>query len=1093
MPNIEAEIHEIRKYFVTWITEVSTSNALTYYDINKISEGTCLRLLNLLFDCQLEDLNEKKRNYPGIDLGDTEKAKLAFQITSRTDTNKFKDSLANFLRNNYEQDYPNGIKFLVISNHRRPKIRQADLEQYVRFFNVTTDILFPTDLIKIIEGLYYSNETKFYEIKNFLSREFGSPQKKSVLNFKNASEKISFYKRQFIAENKSLSEKFVPFQCTIGNEIISTAELPENLFDGNSILITGPSGCGKSIFARQLGLHFLNTGITIILEAKYYDDKLDLWIDQQIQPYGFDSSTDFFLIARNEQLPVLFIVDGLNEGGISKIPQIILTLEKLKEDFGIKVLITRQVDEGIHTSDLIRIKVDHPSFETKKLIAASYSGKGAIEKLDPILSAVSTSLEAKMVGEIGTEAIEKLSRFALFEHFLDRKLGSFKADGFTLLSQTAKLLSENIAYSLPERDVEKIQRSQSLSPEIYRQCISSKLLEKNFGKVSFNHEMFFNFFVAESIVRSAHDSQNIIQEINEPRNYDKKLLIIGAIGDLIVLDEVLSSLTDDELLLSMYLGDGGVYCQQWVERQLKDILSKIEQELLGLEYQLNDNSSFGMDFRQDSLFNWTHHQLALIHTVPMLLVKENFITEVFELVSVAEQRRKLAVSEFIRVGKNLRGSFGSSTFSTTYVGIISKKPAINRIFSDLQSGFVTFRNPATIKDETVRRLLSKTPINDGHCYLLLLLLRYENTLNLLYPYVEHTLKYRWKSAPYHLINEILTQIRHFPATSEQREELIDALNTMMSESQNPFFSTIIFDALDSLGALDIEADEHTESVLSQIAELLTHQDDENYWQMAAGVYIAQFDHPYSSAYFTAINGLNNMDKSNFYKMALQGIDSGLFTSSLILESTKLLKEHVCPYLVRWIQEPFAETIFLHDCVKIFFLSHVILGKHNFPIESKFNRKIDDKDKSLHATAEIYYWINRTDLEFEQRKERCKSSAKFLFDLENPYTIDSIWQAQQGIMHSDTFSIFEASPIVFISDVLKDYIINVCRHNLKNIGFQKGILTFDGPEQINEHAITMISNLGSIIDIDVLRPLTSHPRYGRSAVEVIKKLKNEVNC
>ena len=79
MPNIEAEIAEIRKYFAIWIAEVKTAVGLTYFDINKISEGTCQHLLNLVLDYKLEDFNRKKVNYPGIDLGTQRKQNWPFK------------------------------------------------------------------------------------------------------------------------------------------------------------------------------------------------------------------------------------------------------------------------------------------------------------------------------------------------------------------------------------------------------------------------------------------------------------------------------------------------------------------------------------------------------------------------------------------------------------------------------------------------------------------------------------------------------------------------------------------------------------------------------------------------------------------------------------------------------------------------------------------------------------------------------------------------------------------------------------------------------------------------------------------------------
>ena len=1090
MPKIETELAEIRNYFARWVVEVKMASSLTYFDINKISEGTCLHLLNLVFDYKLEDLNRKKINYPGIDLGDTTKGRLAFQITSRTDNEKIKDCLQTFLAKDYLNDFPEGIRFFVINNAKSHRIKPRDLAPYTHFFDAKRHVLFPVTLIKAIEDIYYTNEIRFNEIKAFLKREFDSEQKISVIAFQSAKDKISYYRQIFAAENEISSRSLVPFECTVGNEKIATADLTDNLFQGTGVVIAGPSGCGKSILARQLGVSFLKTGLTIVLEAKYYDDNISEWLDKRIKSYGFENGASFFTLARTEQLPVLFIVDGLNEWDVSKRGRLIIELEKLKNDFEIKVLITTQINEHLDSLDLFSIEVGFPTSETKAEISAFYSGKSFNSKLDPVLKIVSTSMEARMIGEIGVEPIEKISRFTLFELFFNRKLDGSKINGFILLSKIANQLSERIAQSLPEQVVDQILRSENLSDDIYHQCISTKLLDRVLAKVSFSHEMFYNFFGAVNIARTSHDPRVIIEAINSPRNHDKKLLIIGSIADNDVLQSVLSALTDDELFLSIYHGDGGEFCRLWVERQLKDLLFKIEQEINGLEYETDEQTGWNIKFRKNSIFDWSPNQWALIVTIPTLLVKEHFVDEFFHLVRIMEDYRKLAVRGFVEAGVSIKGSFGSSTFSAAYVGLSLDQPAITRIFSHLASGIVTFRNQPEIKLETVQRLLDNKIFSYAHCYLLLLLIRYNDMLHLLYPYIEGILENHWKKVPYHLTNEILQQISRFANTNEQRLRLIEILNKIHSQTENPWFSTMIFDALESLDALDADTEEHMETVKWQIEQLFSHKEDETYRQMASGIYSAQFDHPFSSAYMYAIDSLNDEHKKNFYCMALQGSDTSMFTSALILEGYKHMKAEVAPYLTRWTQTPLFDQVFSQDAMKVFFLSHVIIGKSNFPIATKFKNEIDDTDKSLHATAEVFYWINRTNLTQEEKKEKCKAASKQLFDPGNKFAVESYWQSWSSLMHSDASNFFSESPITYIEEIFQERVVGLCRHCLTNLEFQQEVLKFTRREEIIRHAIAILENLGTILDTDVLKPLVDNVSYGTSALSAIKKLNSK---
>jgi len=113
------EIDKIIVLLRSWVSEIQFNTKLDFYDINKISEGFSAKLLNAIFGYNLKDLNKVKKNFPGIDLGDDIHDKIAFQITSRTDFQKFKEALETFVKKDKNgkclaDTFTNGIKFLVI-------------------------------------------------------------------------------------------------------------------------------------------------------------------------------------------------------------------------------------------------------------------------------------------------------------------------------------------------------------------------------------------------------------------------------------------------------------------------------------------------------------------------------------------------------------------------------------------------------------------------------------------------------------------------------------------------------------------------------------------------------------------------------------------------------------------------------------------------------------------------------------------------------------------------------------------------------------------------------------------------------------------
>lgn len=170
---------EIIGLLAQWIAEIKIHNANTSYDINTKSEDLACSLLNEIYDYQLVNLNTKKHNFPGIDLGDEAKSLLAFQITSRTDTSKIIESLKIFVNNNYDKRFQNGIRFLILSEEK-VKLGRKNLKAIYPAFNKEKHIITIKELSKDILTLYNTNYNKFNAIKKILEFELSKKQLKKV-------------------------------------------------------------------------------------------------------------------------------------------------------------------------------------------------------------------------------------------------------------------------------------------------------------------------------------------------------------------------------------------------------------------------------------------------------------------------------------------------------------------------------------------------------------------------------------------------------------------------------------------------------------------------------------------------------------------------------------------------------------------------------------------------------------------------------------------------------------------------------------------------------------------------------------------------
>ncbi len=173
--NKQLELQRIKVLLSRWIAEIGLDSNLDFYDINKISEGFSAKLLNFIFKLELEDLNKIHRNYPSIDLGDY-KNKIAFQITSRTDFQKFKENIETFVTKNNDEkcfadEFTNGIRFLVLSIKPIQNGR-IQLNTIYNSFDKDKHIITFLDLYTLIANIYESDKPVFYKIKDLLNSEF---------------------------------------------------------------------------------------------------------------------------------------------------------------------------------------------------------------------------------------------------------------------------------------------------------------------------------------------------------------------------------------------------------------------------------------------------------------------------------------------------------------------------------------------------------------------------------------------------------------------------------------------------------------------------------------------------------------------------------------------------------------------------------------------------------------------------------------------------------------------------------------------------------------------------------------------------------
>lgn len=241
----QEELYTITSLFAHWLAEIRTNNALDFLDINKISESLSLKILNLVYDHNLTDLNEEKNNFPGLDLGDRTKDKVAFQITSRDDYNKIKENLETFVdpKYNFKKEFENGIRFLILNQNQIKIGTKNPPKSIYPNFDVEKHIIYEKDLLKEIAKLYDSDYVKFKKIKDLLEEQF------KIVKIVNTNIKLNLNPEQldylFFTDYSLEAEEYYYIRKH------NLDKLFKGILDLKNIWIYGDSGNGKSAFSKR--------------------------------------------------------------------------------------------------------------------------------------------------------------------------------------------------------------------------------------------------------------------------------------------------------------------------------------------------------------------------------------------------------------------------------------------------------------------------------------------------------------------------------------------------------------------------------------------------------------------------------------------------------------------------------------------------------------------------------------------------------------------------------------------------------------------------------------------------------------------------
>ncbi len=379
----EIEIKETINLITWWIAEIKANNYIGFYDINKVTEDLAMKLLNEIYDYQLENLNYEKNNYPGIDLGDKTN-KIGFQITSRKDTRKIRESMEQFVKGPNEI-YSNGIRFLILNQDNKPQLSKDKYQEIHSNFDPEKHILNADDLIEETRNIYDSDGEKFHRIKEVLEVEIGGKAIKKkdlkLLRSKLFNSSKAYYE---MLTGPNGRFKHLDISDIIlshpKNEWINQSvslegekENPKNIMESLPFLwkkkckhsvILGEGGMGKTVSIIRLWAEYLEkkdkkTSVPIFIALNEYNQisdasKREDFIVSMIKKNNGDETVSKEAIWKIMKTPIqkgddfipslILLLDGFNEITVDKRELLIEMKHLIEQARGVQLVITSRYD-----------------------------------------------------------------------------------------------------------------------------------------------------------------------------------------------------------------------------------------------------------------------------------------------------------------------------------------------------------------------------------------------------------------------------------------------------------------------------------------------------------------------------------------------------------------------------------------------------------------------------------------------------------------------------------------------------------------------------------------------------------------------------
>lgn len=899
-----------------------------------------------------------------------------------------------------------------------------------------------------------------------------SIEKKYITYINAFSELYSLNIKEYISDNYEFNKNTYNF----------TEILLKTINNSNSILIKGPSGCGKTLITTKYALSCIEHNfIPIFISAKDFMGKFKNILDNEVNLLCNLTIVELIKISRILGKTIIIFLDGYNECPISLQPQLTRSLKAFSLRYNAKIIISSQNNLAYH--DLLKVDeiyVKSPTQEFKIILSKANKNTDYSTHILNLLETANSGLEASLIGKIGNSLPLNSSKFIIFETYARKKLDKFCQNGIEILSSLANYLVQRARFTISIREFDRLCKTNNIDIDTRKIVLESNLIKERGDIISFSHELFLLTFTAESVIRENYNNiEKIVLALNSPRFNSAKTFILGAIEDDFMLNEVLNYCTDPQIITACADGECGTIAQKIINEKIQYHLLNMCTEAKNIRFKLDKTGWLNISIDKDSCNPQLKDFESYLTAIAKGVANGNYFKEILTACENLDYAIEKFSKEYSIEAKAQKISLHDRVFANAYIH--QKEIALTKLISDIYLKFLLKHSKDEVKFYLALDAAWLSANTLGQYYFLIKTTKFISSPKS-YSVISRLCKDLLKF-PYHFQLELIDLCTHLNNIEEKyRLQIINTLDSALNKV-NFMLNSCIIEALNSLGALEQDKDNHVHMIHSEINSIL-QSDDTLSDELAWGIYSSQYDHPFSESYWEEVHNLDITSLKTLLIKACRGANkfNSFFIGDLIEDLAEINDQSVVSVLIPYTSLPPKDHSMPQGAIEAFVNAHEALGK--FAVELPHQRDViqAEADIALLACAELLYWIQRK-ISTPQNSSHTLNARNILLKYAKSASAAALYTITNQNFSSDVVSrkLFSAYP---------DFILEICRQALPS--HDKQIYYFNNNYKndsfnIAFFCIQTIGTLGSRDDLLLLKEFCDHKVLGISAIEAIKNI------